>query len=408
MVVWAGVGWLLAVPHAAAEVAYSLDTAPQGLGTTFTHANVFGSSVFLTDDAADNPELEGDAVGLTVITMSGNGNSTGAGVSISISNGENGIDESAGGENIDPPNMTPVNAAIAAVNGGGRLQNGNALRFSLWMRQDPLNPVTVEPSVEPVVKFELWKQALSGSQPGDVDYDPGKSAPSYGDRIWDQDQNASNAAYTGLNQSQATWVDMGNDGTTTNPPGAVIGPSLVSDEWRRVVATIVIDDDPLDAGLPEGGWAIGGDIFGVSAVEEIRAVMFLGDYAGTVGLNGSIWIDNLLMEVFADEATMIATAIPNPIPVEGLPGDYNENNVVDAADYTVWRDNLNSPNALPNDDTPGVGQDDYDRWKQNFGMALGAAAGGIQSTAVPEPTTAWLVLAACGLASAGRLGRRGQ
>ncbi|MGE3241054.1 MAG: hypothetical protein AB7I57_08305, partial [Pirellulales bacterium] len=86
----------------------------------------------------------------------------------------------------------------------------------------------------------------------------------------------------------------------------------------------------------------------------------------------------------------------------GLPGDYNQNNKVDAADYAVWRDHLGSSTALPNDDTPGVGADDYTRWKTNFGQQLGS--GSLDATSVPEPATACL-LAVCGLATWG-VGRK--
>jgi hypothetical protein len=79
-----------------------------------------------------------------------------------------------------------------------------------------------------------------------------------------------------------------------------------------------------------------------------------------------------------------------------LPGDYNQNGVVDAADYTVWRDNLGGLTALPNDDTSGVGTDDYTRWKNNFGQTLGSGAGATGSTtataSVPEPPTVGLLL----------------
>jgi T5SS/PEP-CTERM-associated repeat protein len=54
--------------------------------------------------------------------------------------------------------------------------------------------------------------------------------------------------------------------------------------------------------------------------------------------------------------------------VAGLPGDYNHDGQVDAADYVMWRDRLGSGTSLANDDTPGVGQDDYDRWRANFGL----------------------------------------
>ncbi len=57
-------------------------------------------------------------------------------------------------------------------------------------------------------------------------------------------------------------------------------------------------------------------------------------------------------------------------------GDYNDNYVVDAADYTVWRDNLGQSVSLPNEDpaasTPGVvDTEDYDKWKENFGAEGG-------------------------------------
>lgn len=67
-----------------------------------------------------------------------------------------------------------------------------------------------------------------------------------------------------------------------------------------------------------------------------------------------------------------------------LPGDYNQNGAVDAADYTVWRNKPGSATSLPNDDTAGVSADDYTRWKSNFGQAAGS--GGV-TAAVPEPTT---------------------
>jgi T5SS/PEP-CTERM-associated repeat protein len=72
-----------------------------------------------------------------------------------------------------------------------------------------------------------------------------------------------------------------------------------------------------------------------------------------------------------------------------LPGDYNQNGTVDAADYTLWRKNLGSGTALPNDDTPGVGQDDYTRWRTHFGQTVGSGLGAIDH--VPEPATTFLV-----------------
>ena len=44
----------------------------------------------------------------------------------------------------------------------------------------------------------------------------------------------------------------------------------------------------------------------------------------------------------------------------GLPGDYSDDGMVNAADYTVWWDDLGLAITLPNDETPGtVDQVDY-------------------------------------------------
>ena len=89
--------------------------------------------------------------------------------------------------------------------------------------------------------------------------------------------------------------------------------------------------------------------------------------------------------------------------VGGLIGDYNEDDVVDAADYTVWRDHLGTAFDLPNrdpDNSGNISQDDYDSWKGNFGaVAGGGGALANPSSNVPEPASLLLLLAAGGLAS---------
>ena len=75
-----------------------------------------------------------------------------------------------------------------------------------------------------------------------------------------------------------------------------------------------------------------------------------------------------------------------------LPGDYNSDGTVDAADYTVWRDNLGGLTSLANDDTAGVGPDDYDRWQTHFGEPSTPGAGASANVAVPEPATIVLIL----------------
>jgi hypothetical protein len=93
---------------------------------------------------------------------------------------------------------------------------------------------------------------------------------------------------------------------------------------------------------------------------------------------------------------------------EPLAGDYNLDGVVDAADYTVWRDHLGATNfTLPNEGgvSPGVvDAADYNFWKSRFGMS-GAGAPGDLSGSVPEPSETISVLTAVACLAGLRLRR---
>jgi PEP-CTERM motif len=91
------------------------------------------------------------------------------------------------------------------------------------------------------------------------------------------------------------------------------------------------------------------------------------------------------------DAGTLLTAAQAINAAAGIGGDYNGNGIVDAADYTVWRDKLGTMTSLPNDTTPGsVTQADYDVWKSDFGSHSGSGAGA--NAAIPEPATLLLLL----------------
>jgi hypothetical protein len=100
------------------------------------------------------------------------------------------------------------------------------------------------------------------------------------------------------------------------------------------------------------------------------------------------------MNTFAIDNVSINHAI-------GPTGDYNRNGVVDAADYVVWRKNMNTTNALPNDLIGGtIGPAHYDQWRAHFGQTAGTGSSTVANAAVPEPSTlVMLVLAAVGVCS---------
>ena len=163
---------------------------------------------------------------------------------------------------------------------------------------------------------------------------------------------------------------------------------------------------PTDAGTAAGllGWTHFGDLLG-SVGMDILPVMgtngFFSDGFTPPLPSGpyTFWIQQRegvhVDYQFDFEVTSTA--------VETLAGDYNGDDAVDAADYTVWRDNQNQ-NVTAGTGADGTGPKgvpdgvvdmfDYNFWKANFGEVAGAAA--ISAIAAPESTTMILALTAIG------------
>jgi hypothetical protein len=82
-------------------------------------------------------------------------------------------------------------------------------------------------------------------------------------------------------------------------------------------------------------------------------------------------------------------------------GDYNDDGTIDAVDYTVWRNTLESSGSLLHDATPeSVAVEDYDYWKAHYGESSPGSGG----LAVPEPTS--ILLAVAGIIATGISQRR--
>ncbi len=117
------------------------------------------------------------------------------------------------------------------------------------------------------------------------------------------------------------------------------------------------------------------------------------DIVGSIGIAGGsigVFAAKLIVDEASDDVLLTVT---------GVAGDYNGNGVVDAADYSVWRDRAGQAMTLsgenPNAATPGlVDQEDYDFWKLNFGQTSleGMGAASVSSPSIPEPTAATLLL----------------
>ena len=112
--------------------------------------------------------------------------------------------------------------------------------------------------------------------------------------------------------------------------------------------------------------------------------------AGQSGVFGTEELPTLVGGLDWDVQYNANSVVLAVVSAAGLAGDYNNDGVVNAADYVSWRDHLGSGTSLPNDSTPGVTVGDYGVWKANFGNGSGSGAGA--GTSVPEPTTFVLLL----------------
>jgi hypothetical protein len=187
--------------------------------------------------------------------------------------------------------------------------------------------------------------------------------------------------------SVASLRDLDGDGVTDLVVGAA-GDSIGG--LSRGAAYVLFlnsngtvkSSQKIASGTNGGPTLANADLFG-------RAVASLGD------LDGDGLIDFAVSAPRDDQGGLFQGAIyvmfTKPEAAVTLPGDYNLSGVVDAADYTMWRDTLGSTTDLrANGDKTGasagkIDQADFDVWKGHFGqLATGAGASGEERGASEE------------------------
>jgi hypothetical protein len=138
-------------------------------------------------------------------------------------------------------------------------------------------------------------------------------------------------------------------------------------------------------------------------LRTIQSISFANDYTVSGGTNfssasaafndaGQIAWQAQFTTLSGGGTAVFLTTLPSIEP-PSLDGDYNDDGTVDAADYVVWRKNEGTMTTLPNDPHGGmIGDDQYNTWVANFGETAGSGGGAL--TAVPEPFSLPLLLAA--------------
>lgn len=147
-----------------------------------------------------------------------------------------------------------------------------------------------------------------------------------------------------------------------------------------------------------GNLTLGGGLtatFAAGATASAGDTFSLLSQAAVGGVSG--WFSWVAAPALRDGLYWRVASVGNRVTLNVLsgapPGDYNSDGVVDAADYTVLRDNLGTALDLPNESaTPGVVTlEDLDAWRTHFGDSASPA---LLAEAVPEPANFFLLVCA--------------
>lgn len=197
--------------------------------------------------------------------------------------------------------------------------------------------------------------------------------------------------------SGATSIGIGSQGSLDGAWLQYAGGTLRAGVDAGGITPILIDDVD-DDGQGDVRFESGTFLDPYDLGDAVQSVWHtVMEWDGTLVENGLALTADALSEGWEMQVDGNLLQVRLPGPPGFLPGDYNADGVVDAADYTVFRDNEGQDSAVLNGNgsgAPTVGAADYALWANTYGSSLPSA------TAVPEPGSVLLLLA--GVALAGR------
>ncbi|MBB6431260.1 family 16 glycosylhydrolase [Algisphaera agarilytica] len=168
----------------------------------------------------------------------------------------------------------------------------------------------------------------------------------------------SNDSITGTNNLLVMWMEFfdGNNNSLGSEGGVIADGSINNNTWLLRELTGVAPSDAVSVNV------------GFEFIQPNNQ-------------GGAVWVDSVSLT----ESLAIALA-----------GDYNNNGVVDAADYTVWQDSFGSTTDLAADGNGNgvIDAADYTVWQDNFGQSASGLGANVN---IPEPGSALLLLLGAGV-----------
>jgi hypothetical protein len=205
--------------------------------------------------------------------------------------------------------------------------------------------------------------------------------------------------------NMAYWDGVGSPQFGSMPAGEVLLHSRNNDSVIYDGGPVPTDRLTVGTANPAGGlhthpsYAIYGEsTLLVPTDPPTPGVYLFGLQAEVDGVGVAMPVYVLLGLQVDSQVLAAASSYMRGLVTPPLPGDFSEDGVVDAADYTVWRDNLGSH----------YDSSDYAAWSTNYGASASALARAAMTPAsVPEsaPLTLVGVASTCLAGAAARRGR---
>ncbi|MEM7315629.1 MAG: ASPIC/UnbV domain-containing protein, partial [Planctomycetota bacterium] len=173
--------------------------------------------------------------------------------------------------------------------------------------------------------------------------------------------------YRNDSDNSNSYLRIDLEGTLSNRDG--IGA------WISVTPDLGVPDEKLV-------WEVDGGSSFLSQNEH-TAHFGLGEFNENVDLVQIEWTNGLIQQIFNVEPNQTLNVLETD---QAEAADFNGNGVVDAADFTVWRDLLGSTSSVADADGNGlVGMEDFYIWRTQFGRV-------VPPLTIPEPNTSGLLL----------------
>jgi energy-converting hydrogenase Eha subunit A len=202
------------------------------------------------------------------------------------------------------------------------------------------------------------------------------------------------------------WAD--NNSTTsylytesTTSPDARFDFQLVSGAMLNQPGLQLASDtsDPFTGNFPSSKYPYAYEVFGNNGTTALNGHTNDSGNTSLSDLPNAATVLNDMMEPYSGNGNQFVGSDHLPIVADyvvvpaHVPGDYNNNGIVDAADYTIWRDtdgqtgaNLAADSTGPGGTPDGVvDQLDYQIWVDHFGQTSGSGA--LSGSPVPEPSS---------------------